>query len=67
MIGQSPMTARGTIIRPPAHHLLLFLTLTRLENRIALGSRDDLHKRKALEGSKQWLYKGKYVTVAALD
>lgn len=56
MIGQPPMTARGTMIRPPAHDLLLFLTLTRLENRIALGCRDDLHKRKALEGSKQWLY-----------
>lgn len=48
------MTARGMIAKPAAHNLLLFLTLTRLENRIALGSRDDFHKRKALERSKQW-------------
>lgn len=51
------MTARGMITKPAAHELLLslFLILTGLENRITLGSRDD-YKRKALEGSKLWLY-----------
>lgn len=55
--GQSSMTARGMITKPAAHELLLslFLILTGLENRITLGSRDD-YKRKALEGSKLWLY-----------
>ena len=45
-------TAPGIITKPAAHDLS-FLISIKLENRIALGSRDNLHKREALEGSKQ--------------
>lgn len=52
MMGQPPRTARGTITKSAAQDLL-FLTFIQLENRIALGSRDNVHKREVLERSKQ--------------
>lgn len=52
VIRQSPATTLTKL----SIHDLLFLTLVSLESKKALGSRDDLHEREALERSKQWFY-----------